>query len=319
MFKCEFCETEFTVKSSLVAHQKSAKYCLEAQGVDAASSAKCEFCEKVYTKQRTLIEHLRTCPIKKQHDLQIYYEQVVTDLRAQHDHQLQAMEQQNLMLKHRIDQLEEQLQTQHEKYKNQEMSFQQKYYEAILQERDRMLQEKDVRIEKSEKERKKCLEDITDMARQTKTKNTTTNIMINNTTLDLQNTDYIQAILKQHLDINVLAQGQRGVARMLKDKLLTDEQGQKRYRCTDANRGNFEYTDPNGHVERDPKAAKLRDALIKSDLKDLAYNRGEVWWKQDDGSMDMARFDAVSDKVQEVATLDRDDTKFRTELCVLMS
>lgn len=321
MLKCEYCGTEFSVKSSLVNHQKSAKYCLQAQGVESVMSAKCSFCQKVYATSHNLAEHVRSCPMKRIKEVETYYQNLLFQQTAQMEEEKTHL--QNLLLQQTAQMEEARMHSQNlqlriveleEKLKVQELDFQRKYYEAILH-------EKDVRIERSEKERDKVLDDLTDMARQTKTKttNTHTNIMINNCTLDLQDTGMIRSILERHMDINVLALGQKGVARMLRDTLLMDENGQKRYRCTDANRGNFEFTAPSGNVERDPKAAKLTHALVKSEIRDLAYDRGDKFWKNQDGSTDMRKFDTMSEKVQEVAELQQDDTKFRSELSVLMS
>ncbi len=234
----------------------------------------------------TLVEHQQTCSSKKQ-------TKMLDDIKSQYEH--------------KITSLQQQLQTQ------------EKYYQAIISEKDKQLFETKEQLFETKEQLEKRIDDITDIARQTKTKTTNTNITINNTSLDLQDTSHIRSILDQYMDINVLALGQKGVARMLKDTLLTDEYGQKRYRCTDANRGNFEYIDPDGNLQRDPKAAKLTTALVQSEIRDLAYDRGDKFWKNEDGSTDMRKFDTMSEKVQEVATIQQDDTKFRTELSKLMS
>lgn len=309
MFKCDYCNTEFKTKNGLVTHEKTAKYCLNSKGGDVQHPI-CKYCEKSFTRTSSLSDHYQTCIHKREHDVKTQYEHLLNESTMR----IHELETQVAKCEQRIQHLEHQ-------NISQEMTFQQRYYEALLQEKDKIMLEREARLERSERELEKRMDDITDIARQTKTKttHTNTNIMINSATLDLQDTSHIREILERHLDINVLALGQKGVARMLKDTLLTDEQGQKRYRCTDANRGNFEYNDPSGHVERDPKAAKLRDALVKSDIRDLAYDRGDKFWKNEDGSTDMRKFDAISDKVQEVAGIQQDDTKFRTELSVLMS
>ena len=64
---------------------------------------------------------------------------------------------------------------------------------------------------------------------------------------------------------------------------------------------------------------KLREALVKSNISDIAYHRGDMWWKKEDGSTDMNKFESLSGPVQEVAMIANDDTKLRSELSVLMS
>ena len=54
--ECEFCKKTFSTKPNLVAHQKTAKYCLEIQG-KTNDQFKCRYCEKVFTCQQRLIDH----------------------------------------------------------------------------------------------------------------------------------------------------------------------------------------------------------------------------------------------------------------------
>lgn len=290
MYTCEFCHSTFATKGNLSNHQRTAKFCLSKQGVQSARDTVCEFCQTQYSTVYRLRQHTAVCSVKKHleekekhHDDDRY--QHVVDM---YELKLQMLERENIALK-----------------------------EQLVQRIDA----KDAEIALLREQLEKRIEDITDMARQAKS-NDTNHITINNNTmtaLDLRNTDSIHSMLNTHLDINVLADGQRGLARMIYNHFLTDEHGNKRYKCTDTNRGHFAYVDPSGVMERDPKAIKLRNALVDSNLKEVAYNRGEEYWKRDDGSVDLSRFNAVSDKVQEVALLQNDDSKFRGELSVLAS
>lgn len=193
-------------------------------------------------------------------------------------------------------------------------------YELKLQAKDELVKKQQEEIDYLKSELSKRVDDLTDIAKQTKTKTSTTNnIVVNSSTLNLNDTSHIHSILQTHLDGNVLADGQRGLARMIKDQLLTDSQGQKKYKCTDRSRQQFEFIAPDGSVERDAKGSKLRDALVESHIKRVAMDHGEQLWKRADGSVDHARCDVFYDKVMEVALLNDDDTKFRSELSVLLS
>ena len=61
---CEFCEKEFSTKSSLTYHQKTAKYCLEKQG-KSNEKYKCCHCEKFFTTHQRAIDHQnKSCKLK---------------------------------------------------------------------------------------------------------------------------------------------------------------------------------------------------------------------------------------------------------------
>lgn len=46
-FKCEFCDSSFLRKNTLINHQKTAKFCLDIQGKD---NLKNRYIEKICTK-----------------------------------------------------------------------------------------------------------------------------------------------------------------------------------------------------------------------------------------------------------------------------
>ncbi len=49
---CEFCKNKFVAKTSLIHHQKTAKYCLKLQGKNNTLYT-CEYCnKKLSTKNR---------------------------------------------------------------------------------------------------------------------------------------------------------------------------------------------------------------------------------------------------------------------------
>jgi hypothetical protein len=64
MFKCEFCSQEFTAKSSLNTHQKTAKYCLQLQEKEIESFI-CNFCQKEFSLKPNLLRHIDICKAKK--------------------------------------------------------------------------------------------------------------------------------------------------------------------------------------------------------------------------------------------------------------
>ena len=200
--------------------------------------------------------------------------------------------------------------------------------EKIIFEKDKqtkeLLAEKDKQTKELLAEKDRQLEKLQNiisgiaMNPKTVTHTTTNNIVVNNR-LNLNDTDRIQNVLENHLDGNVLCNGQKGLARMIYEKLLTGDDGKSIYKCVDPSRHNFEYVNEEGKVERDVKAAKLTNALIKGDVCKKAIDVGTDLWKKDDGTTDDMRYQAFSDKVLEVANITKDDSKFRSELSALTS
>jgi hypothetical protein len=58
---CEFCNTEFKTKTSLIHHQKTAKYCIILQGTETNSNFTCLKCNKKLSTQNRLYTHEQTC------------------------------------------------------------------------------------------------------------------------------------------------------------------------------------------------------------------------------------------------------------------
>ena len=146
------------------------------------------------------------------------------------------------------------------------------------------------------------------------TNNTTNNIVINNNSLNLNDIPTMTAFLEEKMDKEVVAGGQKGLALLLKNTVLKDK-----YKCVDPSRQNFEFTNELGEVERDVKAKKLTNALIKSDICAKAGERGIQLWKKEDGSTDSLRHDAHSKKVLEMIMFSQDNSTFRSELSALTS
>jgi len=59
--KCEFCGNEFSNKTSLNSHQKTAKYCLELRNEQVTTLYSCEHCKKGFTKPFHLQRHQEIC------------------------------------------------------------------------------------------------------------------------------------------------------------------------------------------------------------------------------------------------------------------
>ena len=61
MVECKFCENNFSSKSSLNTHQKSAKYCLKLQNAKIDAQYQCEGCKTPFARKHHLDYHRKTC------------------------------------------------------------------------------------------------------------------------------------------------------------------------------------------------------------------------------------------------------------------
>jgi hypothetical protein len=60
-YNCEFCKKNFSTKSSLKTHQKSAKYCLKIQNKPIKDKFKCDGCGKKFTTLLHINRHMEIC------------------------------------------------------------------------------------------------------------------------------------------------------------------------------------------------------------------------------------------------------------------
>ena len=282
--ECSFCKKVFGSKTALEHHKKTAKYCLEIQGINSIENFECLYCKKHLSTNERLLTHNIICKEKKK--------------------------QENI-----------------EKEKKIESTFyeQKKYYEEKIKEKDSLLKEKNDYIEKLEAKIEKFEDLLIDSKREKKTitstptlipntTHNTTNIVINNNYLNLNDIPKMTAFLEEKLDKEVVAGGQKGLAFLLSNTVLKDK-----YKCVDPSRQNFEFTNELGEVERDVKAKKLTNALIKSDICSKSGEIGMELWKKEDGSTDSLRYEAHSKNVLEMINFTRDNSTFRSELSALTS
>lgn len=65
MFRCEYCNSTFGLKATLLAHQKNAKYCITIQKSLNVSvimtEFKCNFCSKISTRRNDNTKHEQVC------------------------------------------------------------------------------------------------------------------------------------------------------------------------------------------------------------------------------------------------------------------
>ena len=291
--ECEFCKKVFLTKNSLIHHKKTAKYCLEIQG-NVMEDYKCLYCKKVLSTNERLITHTAVCKERKVMENNEKEEKIKKDLNDQKKY-----------FEDKIKEIDSRYQQQIKEKDIYLSSFEEK-----LRDSKETIQKLEARLEKFEdnvlyKSEKKPISNTTN--------NTTNNIVINNY-LNLNDITKMSAFLEEKLDKDVVAGGQKSLAFLLSNTVLKDK-----YKCVDPSRQNFEFTNELGEIERDVKAKKLTNALIKSDICSRSGDKGLELWKKEDGSTDSLRYEAHSKNVMEMINFTIDNSTFRSELSALTS
>ena len=291
---CQFCKKEFAYKGTLATHQQTAKYCLELQG-KVCSKFDCQFCSKKFTTQQNLNDHALICKEKERSQ----YEQ---KLKGCED-KIQELEKQRFEYEGKLEAQKQDCITKLERQR-------QDYEEKLERQKQDYITKLEARLERFEST-------VVNIASEPKTK-TTTNVVVNNNTLNLSQ-EHVTKVLDEHFTKEVAAGGQKGLAKMVCEKMLTGPDGKKAYVCVDSSRQTFEFTNNDGDVERDVKAKKLTKALINSKIQQKAAEVGNQIWTKADGHVDSTLYEYCSPKVMELACFEKDDSKFRSELSALTS
>jgi len=232
MLQCSYCNHEFSTKTTLNSHQKTAKYCLKIQateGVDIKFLFKCEFCCKILSQQIDLDRHQLKCSSKKETLINNKYELIINEL--------------------------------------QKTNFE---LEKKLSEQKLIIEEQKLVIKEFQDYQRKQNNDLTDriqsMAEKaiskpsTVNKNiTTTNQVINNmlplTDEHLQ--EHIQNLNPLHVQNGASGYAKYALDYPLKDMIV----------CTDFQRRSCKYKDENGNVVSDPEMTKITKRLFSA-IKD---------------------------------------------------
>ena len=288
--ECNFCKQMFKSANILSQHQKRTKYCLALQGKENKNFT-CSYCEKSLVTNERLVTHIAVCKEKKKRD----EEEKDLNLKSKYKKEIKDI----------LKKMEEK-----EKINTEKLSEKDRYYTQQINTLKDTIEKLEAKLEK--------FEDAVIASKKPTNTTNNNNIVVANT-LNLNDTERFKSIIEEKLTKNVVCNGQRGLAKFAVENLLKDSEGKLMYKCVDPSRHNFEFTNSDGVVEKDVKAIKLKRALIGGDVIVKAKNAGNELWTREDGSMDNDRYTASSGKVMEIMTVDRDDTKFRTELSALTS
>ena len=294
-FECKFCKKNYSSRSSLNNHQKTAKHCLKIQqSLSEVSdidykSFDCKYCKKNFSSNFNLGKHINLCSA--------YYQAVVINK----DNEI-------LILKENKDNeiliLKENKDNEIKKLQDKIASLEQQVLKIELETENRMLREQSERSINA-------VEEIAKQPRVATTNNNHNKILIN-TPMDLSQPTVQKAIQNGFSD-EYLVQGQKGVARFAYDNILKDEQGKLKYICTDAARQIFQFKNEDGSIQKDVRATKLTKALLDGELKSTTHKM--ACDKMKDGSAD--EFNMYTDNYYEIKELETDNSDFSKELTTL--
>ena len=269
---CNYCNNKFNTRSALNNHIKNAKYCLIIQGkIIKQKEFKCPFCLKNLSSKQKLNEHENICNKKSY-----------------------------ISLENQIDILNNKLREQEEKYKEQLREQEEKYKEQLREQKENC------------KELQKTIERLSLRAidKPTTTNNTTNNILNITSSIDFKNVNDIKKIIDDDYNEIYAMNGQKGAARFLVDKFLTDENGNLKYVCTDPSRHIFKFKNNKGEIKKDVEAKKLTNYIIDGGIR----NKINEVLKDND-----TNFDMISNPKVEIHNIKNDNNSFKKELASITS
>lgn len=252
--KCEFCGNEFSNKTNLNSHQKTAKYCLELRNVEVKLYS-CEHCKKGFTKLFHLERHQEICKTFETNSL--------LNLKSI-EHENNELKNEQIIYKKEIENIriayEEKLSLKDRIIKKIRFECDKK-----LSDKDRIIEEQKMLIKEFQEEYKNKLEkqnkDLTDriqsMAEKAIAKpSTLTQNIINNmmpiTDAHLQ--EHVQNLNPVHVQNGASGYAKYALEYPLKDMIV----------CTDFQRRNCKYKDENGNVISDPEMTKITKRLFSA-------------------------------------------------------
>ena len=280
-FTCEFCNTVFNKKSSLKNHNKTAKYCLIKRGKIVIDETE----ETIYNCK--------------------YCKKIVSTKQSLLNHlQICTTKQEIEVLKLKEEN------TKLLEYKEQTIKIAE-YKEQIAEYKEQITEYKEQIKElqnKIERMATKAIEKPTNQ----------TNLFLS--PIDLSQ-EHITKMIQEKFTKEHFYDGQAGVARFAVDNILKDKDGKLGYICTDPARQIFKHITSDGEVKKDVRASKLAKKLAK-DVKKVSGDivlkkmKEEKESKQSKFDKDVS-FNFITKKMDEIAIIDDDNSKFRAELANL--
>jgi hypothetical protein len=269
---------------------------------------KCEYCNNVFKTLKIMNKHQKTakfCLIKQKK--QIICESCNNISFCENDfenHQNNCI----VFLKSKIKELQDE---------NKDIQYYQnetEFYKKQLTEKDNHYEKQLVEKDNQIKHLQDQIVSITKTAISKPT--TTTNInnkILNMSVLNLDN-ENVKSIINDKYNLDVISDGQKGIAKFATNFLLKDSNGNLNYVCTDPSRKIFKYKNLDGELEKDINAQRLTNILSDNGIFNTTTQITKDHWTNDDGSIDDDKFSKLFSKTLEINSLKDDNTIFKNEL-----
>ena len=128
------------------------------------------------------------------------------------------------------------------------------------------------------------------------------------------NLDKLKNIINEKYNDSYLFQGQKGIAKFAVEHILTDENGNLSYICTDPSRQIFKYKDSSGDIRKDVEAKKITNFLIDGGIQNKSSDMFIKLWTDIDGKIDGEKCSELLNKADAMMKLKNDNTIFKKEL-----
>jgi len=302
---CQYCNNEFINLTSLRSHQKKSKYCLKLQNKEFI----CNGCNKIFHISNDLDIHKNNCVDNLKQKiilLEINNKSFEEKIKT-----LEDENRDNKSLEEKIKELEDE---------NKDIQYYQnkiEFYEKQFADKNILLIEKDNQIKHLQEQ----IISVTKVAvaKPTTTNNTTINNRILNMSVLNFNDNNVKHIIDNKYNADVIAGGQKAVAKFATNYLLTDQDGNLNYICTDVSRKIFKFKNDLGELEKDVNAKKLTNILSENGLFEKTSNISEQFWTNEDGTINQDKFLSIFEKACEIKNIKEDNNIFKNELANMTS
>jgi len=297
---CEFCNKTLSNLSSLNYHKKTAKYCLNIQkGISKKiiedekieqkiikKNEVCQLCNKEFSTKKHLIQHLKNTCVDDYYKINC----IILELKN---------------IKARNCELEKLVK---------EKDIQIAKLETIIETKDNFYKDDHECLKEIAKNPKINNTNISANNNSNTTNTTNNKILSLNTPMNFNDFEKIQNLLNTCCNIEYILDGQKGFAKFAIENLLIDEEGNLKYICTDPSRSIFKYKDDSGDIQKDIEAKKLTNYLVGGGMKKKALELSIDWYTDENGNVDITKFQKALENHNEINKIDKDNTEFRKEL-----
>lgn len=256
---CQFCGKEFSSKSNLNYHIKTAKYCLKQREIlEEKLEFRCNYCNNTFLRKYNLDSHLSTCKFKKR----IEKEENENKLKQLHLQEIENLKNEIDNLKHSHFQEIENL----KQYQIKEIEKINEYHNKILD-----------HLESHSKDFKQLVEKAVEKTiEKTIEKSGIQYIQNNNTDNSVKKIDNkylnvlapfdltrekVEEVIKSKFTEEVFYHGTAGIVKLIFKELIRTKDGKFLVHCSDISRKVFIYLDQSGIPIKDYRAQKLLEIV----------------------------------------------------------